>query len=63
MFADRADEQAAGAATLDHEPIGGGVAALTRCSAQSMKSVKVLSFFIMRPCSRHSSPISPPPRM
>ena len=36
---------------------------LTRCSAQSMKSLKVLIFCIMRPCSRHSSPSSPPPRM
>ena len=33
----------------------------TRYSAQSMKSVKVFIFCIIRPCSRHSSPSSPPP--
>jgi hypothetical protein len=33
-----------------------------RYSAEAMKSVKVLIFFIIRPASRHSSPSSPPPR-
>ena len=34
-----------------------------RCSAQAMKSVKVLSFLCMRPASCQGLPSSPPPRM
>jgi hypothetical protein len=36
---------------------------LTSASPAATKSVKVFFFVIMRPCSCHSFPRSPPPRM
>src|SRR5207302_10193618 len=57
-----AEQEAARAPALDHEPIVRGEPWRTRSSAHAMKSVNVLRFLRSRPSSCQRFPSSPPPR-